>query len=149
MTEATTTMEPSDIIDITKRLADILRQEAQMIKEMKLSKLHTLQEEKLNLTSILESYKNVLKDNPHIVRSIPKNTLGEMKDIAKDFETVVAEDAIQIQKARKVHGIVMEALKNAVLKQNSISKGYNKSGEIDYGKKKMFQSQPFSINESI
>ena len=51
MTKESNKIEFQDVILVVKRLTDILSEEIQMIKEMKLGQLHTLQDEKLKLLS--------------------------------------------------------------------------------------------------
>ncbi len=131
MTE-TVTVNTEDIISVTKRLSEIIRQEIAMIEGMKLAQLHTIYDEKIKLCSVLEGYKDVLANNPHIIKSMSRQTLDEMRKAVAGFEA-----------------LLMEALKTALNNRVMASAGYNRSGAVDYGKKKMFQLPPVSISESI
>ena len=126
----------SDIISVIKRLTDILSSEVKMIKEMKLSQIHTLQEEKIKLLSIVENFKETITENPDILTTIDPNTKTELKRVNDKFEKLVDEDGKQLIKAKKVHQIVMEAIKKVLDNKQKESMGYNQEGVIGYDKKK-------------
>ncbi|MCE3233071.1 MAG: hypothetical protein K0R98_1328 [Rickettsiaceae bacterium] len=149
MTTQIAELNPIDMLNVTKRLCVILKEEIELIKEMKLGQLNQFNEEKLKLTSIMESYKEVLKNNPAIVRSIPKDILDEMRQVNREFEETIAQDGKQIIKAKKVHSIIMDAIKTVLENRSKRNAVYNQHGLLDAGKKKMNFLQPVSISESF
>lgn len=142
-------VDTDDIISVTKRLSDIIKQEISLIENMQLSSLHLLYDEKVRLCAILENYKEVLANNPHLLKSMPQSTLNEVRKAVKDFEELLQEDETQIKKARKVHQMVMEAVRQVLNRRAIAASGYNKNGTVEYGKKKIFSLPPVSISESI
>jgi len=145
---AVTTIDANDMINVTKRLTQIMQIEFEMIKGMKLTKLHTLYDEKMKLASILEDYKATIANNPHIIKDIPKDEMAQMKSAVKQFEEMIDRDGKEIIKAKKVHQIIMNSIKSALVKRAESSVGYNKQGELDKNKKKVFHVPPISISES-
>jgi hypothetical protein len=140
----------TDMMHVTKRLHTILKEESALINEMKLGQLQQFHEEKVKLTSVMEGYKDILKHNPAIIRSIPKPTMDEIRKINEDFEeTLNNEYQKQFMKAQKVHTIIMDALKKVLEDHSNKNSGYNKHGLIDQGKKKILLTPPVSISESF
>jgi hypothetical protein len=140
----------TDMMNVIKRLCVILKEEIAFIKEMKLGELHKFHEEKIKLTSVMEGYKDILKNNPTIVRSIPKATLDKIKKVNDEFEEMLSNEyEEQLLKAQKVHSIIMDALKKVLDDHGKKSSGYNKHGMIEQGKKKMLLTPPVSISESF
>jgi hypothetical protein len=139
MTTETNKIEFSDIVSVVKRLTDILAEEVSLIKKMQLSKLHLLQDEKLKLLSVVENFKDTIQENPEILNSMNESTKDELKKTNLEFEQLIEEDGKQLVKARKVHGIVMEAIRKVLDEQRKNSMGYNQDGTVtDNNKKKKF-----------
>jgi hypothetical protein len=137
MTTETNKIEFSDIVSVVKRLTDILAEEVSLIKKMQLSKLHLLQDEKLKLLSVVENFKDTIQENPEILNSMNESTKDELKKTNLEFEQLIEEDGKQLVKARKVHGIVMEAIRKVLDEQRKNSMGYNQDGTVtDNNKKK-------------
>jgi hypothetical protein len=150
MTTETNKIEFSDIVSVVKRLTDILAEEVSLIKKMQLSKLHLLQDEKLKLLSVVENFKDTIQENPEILNSMNESTKDELKKTNLEFEQLIEEDGKQLVKARKVHGIVMEAIRKVLDEQRKNSMGYNQDGTVtDNNKKKILSSTPFTVNSSI
>jgi hypothetical protein len=139
----------TDMLSVTKRLTAIIKEELEMMKEMKITELHKFQDEKLKLTSVMESYKSILSNNPGIVRSIPKNIMDELRKVSDEFEAIVAAEGHQIIKVKKVHALIMDAIKKVLEDREKKNANYNQYGQLDAGKKKMIFIQPVSISESF
>ncbi len=138
-----------DMLSVIKRLTSILKQKLELMKQMKLTQLQQYHDEEIKLTSLMESYKSILVNNPAIVRSIPKAALDELRKVNEEFEAIVTAEGHQIIKVQKVHGLVMDSLKRALEDREKKTANYNKYGELDMGKKKMIFIQPVSISESF
>lgn len=149
MNTQTNTINFADVITIIKRLTQLLEQEVQMIKEMKLSQIHTLQDEKIKLLTLMENFKEVICESPELLESIDSVTKDKLIEANKDFEDLVNEDGEQLIKARKVHGIIMESIRKVLDDQRKQSMGYNGQGIVGEHKKKILTSTPFSVNSSI
>jgi hypothetical protein len=102
MTTQNSEFNSATLLKTLKRLTAILATEVQMIKDMKLSELHTVQEEKLQLLEILEKFKEIINQTPDILKSIDLNTKNELKKANNKFEGLVQEDGKQLTKAKKV-----------------------------------------------
>jgi hypothetical protein len=142
-------LNSDDMISVTQRLTQILKEEISLIKEMNLLELHKFNEEKRKLSSLMDQYKTILKNNPMIVKSMDKATFGQMRKALDEFETMLEEDGKQLIKVQKVHSIIMNAIKKAVEEQNRETALYNKFGEVDLDKKKILFIAPMSISKSF
>jgi len=149
MNTQTSTINFDDVIIVIKRLTELLNQEIQMIKEMKLAQIHTLQDEKIKLLTLMENFKEVISESPEILDSIDKSTKDKLIAVNENFENLVNEDGEQLIKARKVHGIIMESIRKVLDDQRKQTMGYNGQGVVGGDKKKILTSMPFSINSSI
>ncbi|PIR37310.1 MAG: hypothetical protein COV35_09440 [Alphaproteobacteria bacterium CG11_big_fil_rev_8_21_14_0_20_39_49] len=149
MTTETNKIDFADIVSVIKRLTDILSIEIQMIKDMKLAKLHTLQDEKLKLLSVVESFKETIQENPDILASINEATKRELTQANNEFEKLINEDGEQLIKAKKVHQIIMESIRKVLDDKQKNSMSYNQEGIIGSNKKKILSSSPFTINSTI
>ena len=78
---------------------------------MKINKLSPFLEEKTNLTDELEKYKKIIEKNPELLNSVPNDLRAKARRQAQQFEQIVEENGRQVKKARKVHQIVMDAIK--------------------------------------
>ena len=145
-----TKRDPSEIemVKAVKRLNELLTQEVALLEKMKLGELNKLQEEKEELTKILEQYKNALVKNPEVIETLDQKTLNEMKEASSEFENILEKEKKQIERARGVHTIVMDKIKEAVANQMASRAGYNNEGYIQEDKKKLLNVPSISVSES-
>jgi len=145
----TTEFNAEHMVQVTKRLCQIIESEISLIDEMKLSELNANDAEKLELTEILESYKVILQNNPLVIQNLSKNVVDEMRETSLHFENLLQQDGKQLRKAKKVHQIIMQTIKDVINKRLAASSSYNRNGLMDIAKKKLFLTPPVSISENV
>ena len=141
---------PSEMIATTRKLSKLLTTEIALLKDMKIAKIHELYEDKIELTAILESYKEILSNNPGVLNAISKRTLDEMRTEAARFEALIEEDRKLIFRANEVHKLIMDALRKSLEKNVVMSSGYNNKGVISSGYgMSTYIAPPVSVNKNI
>lgn len=138
-----------NMIAVTRQLSSLLTKEIALLNDMKIVKIHELYDEKMALAEVLEGYRDIIKNNPDILKSIPQRTLDEMRTEATKFEKLIEEDNKQITRAKEVHKLVMEAVKKTLEKNLVMRSGYNKKGVVDIGYPGSYATPPVSVNENI
>lgn len=136
------------MLNVLRHLSGVLKEEISLLKAMKIAHIHKLYDEKIALISILEGYKEVIKNNPDILKTFPQKTIDELRKENDKFEVLIEEDKKQILRARAVHTVVMDAVKAVISRKVDEVSGYNKTGMINNNKKKILYIPPVSISES-
>tara|TARA_B100001564_G_C20638003_1_gene670660 strand:+ start:467 stop:916 length:450 start_codon:yes stop_codon:yes gene_type:complete len=149
MQEASSYIDLNDMMRTTHRLNEIMEFEISALKETKLANLKTYHEERLALIDKLEDYKSKLRRHPEVMKSFSKQTIETVRGQAKKMQVLADEGSMQLQKGRRIHAIIMDAVKYALNKHVSMSTGYNKHGHFDEGVKQESYIPPVSINESF
>ncbi len=140
---------PAEMIAVTRKLSEVLTKEIALLNDMKIASIHELYDDKIALASILEGYRDALKNNPALLNNIPNRTLDEMRSESAKFELLIEEDNRQITRAKEVHKLVMDAVKKSLEKNMVMSSGYNKRGVVDLGYAGSYTAPPVSVNENI
>ncbi len=138
-----------NMIATTKRLSEIIQEEVDLLKKMKVSQLHTLHDEKLSLTSTLEEYKEVFVNNPNAINSIPGEMKRKIRDQALKFESIIEEDGKQLSRVMKIQEIVWGVIQEKSAKQMSSNRGYDKNGNLTYKRNNIANTPPIKIIENI
>lgn len=127
MQEAAQNFKSQDMITVSARLAQILAEEVDLLKEMKISKIEALQSEKIFLTNALDAQRKMLEKHPHIRETIPSNDKHDMQEVFSLLEDISQENHRQLLLAREVNHQVVRAIKDVVA-ENTQSRTYNGAG---------------------
>ena len=115
------------IISLTARLSHVLAQEVDMLGEMKVQDIATLQNEKLRLLDALEAHKKYIDRNPDLKKNLTDNECLELAQIVEIFQNIMQENHRQLLVAKEINSKVMSAITDAV--NDASSNGtYNKRG---------------------
>lgn len=107
-------INPRDLITVTARLAQVLAEEVDLLKAMRVKEIEKLQEEKLFLIDALETYKKVLVRHPEISETIPSRDKKDLEAIVDVFEDVLDENRRRLQMAKEVNHQVVKAIREVV-----------------------------------
>lgn len=140
----------SDTIAMTARLTDLLLEETHYLKSNEISKISSLQEEKLLLTNALEQQKKILLRDPSVVNRLPKDEVSSLKEKYSVFEEILEENHQALMRATIVNKHVVDAVISVVKTQMPQASGYGYNGaSIDKGKENMAFTPPLSVSEKI
>lgn len=139
----------AEMIRVMRQLSSILEQEIALLQDMKIARIHESYDAKMELSDILEVYKEMLSGNPDLVNSIPSTELEILRQESIRFEELVAEDGKQIKRAREVHALVMDAVRKSLEQNMIMESGYNRKGVVDFNLGNNSATPPVSINQNI
>lgn len=134
-----------DVITVTARLAQLLAEEVDLLNEMKVSKIETLQHEKIFLTNALDAQRKFIEQNPYIKEQISAQEKRDMAKISEVFQNVLAENHKKLLLAKEVNFQVVRAIRD-VVKENTQSRTYNGSG---YTGAAAFSTLSVTLNKMI
>lgn len=120
----------NDIIALTARLAQVLAQEADLLQEMKVSKIADLQKEKLVLTAALEVQKRQFDKDPSLMDGVTQEEKEDLKAVVGIFNTILEENHRRLLMAKEVNQRVVEAI-TEVVTETSNQGVYNDKGTAD------------------
>ena len=123
----------------------LLAQEVDLLNEMKVSKIETLQHEKIFLTNALDAQRKFLEQNPHIKERITPQEKTDMEKISVVFRSVLEENHKKLLLAKEVNFQVVRAIRD-VVKENTQSRTYNGSG---YTGAAAFSTLSVTLNKMI
>lgn len=116
-----------DVITMTARLAQIMAEEVDLLAEMKLSKIDSLQQEKLFIAGALEAQRKLLDKHPGFSETIPSQDKKDLQEVVDVFNTILEENHQKLLAARDVNHKIVRAITD-VVKENTLSKSYNGYG---------------------
>jgi len=115
------------LITLTARLAQLLAEEVDLLTEMKVAKIETLQQEKLFLVNALDAQRKLLAKHPHLIETIPSQDKQDLKEVVEVFNNILAENHRKLLLAREVNHRIVQAITDVVM-QNTRRMAYNGKG---------------------
>ncbi len=115
---ARASMSVNDLMHATLRLSDLLAEESEHIAALRYNELPRLHDEKLKLTSLLESYQRVLATDPDFIRQADARTREELLLRTDDLAFNVEDNFRKVSVVRAVNGRVMQAIMDVMGEQH-------------------------------
>ncbi len=141
----TTSFNIADVITLTARLAQVLAEEVDLLREMKVSKIEALQKEKLFLTGALEAYRKLLDRHPEIRQSMTAQEKTDLREVSQVFAGVLKQNHERLLMAKEVNHRIVQAIRSCVSEQNG-HRIYNHRG---YNSVPGSQSLSVTLNKHI
>lgn len=134
-------------VDVLKlllsRLAQILAQEADMLENMEISKLGSVQKEKKALVAALEKQKKLIGRRGQFLKSLEPEEEEELRELVDIFESILKENHKRLLIAKEVNAKVVEAIAELANEQAQ------KSFYTPQGERAGDPSVSVSLNRSI
>ncbi len=140
-------LELRSVIDVTKRLTDLLSEENNYLQAMQMKNVHKLQDEKLKLVSALEIQKKILKMDPSVKSNFSDREKEEFRKITQQFERVLVDNYTNLTRVKAVNQRLVEAIAEAVMDHTPRASGYTPDGSN--APKASLADVPLSINQNI
>jgi hypothetical protein len=121
------TIKIQDVITLTARLAQLLAEEVDLLANMKVAKIESLQQEKLFLISALHAHKKLIDKHPYVVDTIPSQDRQDLQEVVKVFNNILEENHRKLLLAKEVNHKIVEAITSVVAESNR-SKSYDDKG---------------------
>lgn len=124
------TLHLSDIAGVASRLGKILAEETHYLSLMDFKAVAMLQNEKLKHISALEIQKNILKLDPTIKASFPKDEIAEFEIVCGMFDKILAENYQHLMRVKTVNQKVVDIVAKAVSGRTAAPTAYSKDGIV-------------------
>lgn len=116
-----------DVVMLTARLAQLLAEEVDLLGEMKVKQIESLQNEKIFLTNALEAQRRLIERHPYIIDTIPSRDRKDMENVAEVLQDILEENHSRLLMAKEINHKVVQAITD-VVKESTQSRTYNGSG---------------------
>lgn len=109
-----TALNIGHILQAISRLARLMAEEVELLKEMRIKELEALQADKAKFTQVLEFCKREVKKNPSIIRGATDEEKEELARLMEIFSQIAAENHRRLMVAKEVNAMVVHAIKDAL-----------------------------------
>lgn len=134
-----------DVVMLTARLAQLLAEEVDLLGEMKIKKIETLQQEKIFLTNALEAQRKLIDRHPYIMDTIPSRDKKDLEEVAIVFQGILDENHRKLLLAKEINHKIVQAI-TEVVKETTQSRTYNGGG---YTGMAAFNTMSITLNKMI
>lgn len=148
-TEQLTDFDLEQIATVTARLNELVQQDLQSLKRMRIGKIKDTHREKLELASILEGYKNALKANPDLLKTLSSEALDKARSQTKLFNESLQQGHKEYKKAHTAHGAVLDLIRDVVSEKTTPVRCYSKNGCYGSAQKDHVHTKPLNLDERI
>jgi flagellar biosynthesis/type III secretory pathway chaperone len=124
----TPTNQVRDLIDTATKLVAMLERESGLLRQANPREIGGLQEDKANLTTLLEAGLSALRANPTVVKIVAPTMREELSTAIVHFQQVAAANERAVRAARQANERLLIAISDAVAGQAS-SPAYGKNGK--------------------
>lgn len=138
-------IDAKDISLMTARLAQILAEEVDLLKEAKVRDIEKLQQEKIFLIDALETQKKLIQQRPELVDTIPSRDKHDLQKVADLFEDILKENHMRLRMAKEVNEQIVAAITESV-SERSRTPYYGRNGMTGTA---VFERNSVSLNEKI
>lgn len=145
MASAITDFRAQDVIVIAARLAQLLAEEVDLLKEMKIREIEKLQSEKIFLTNALDAQRKLLDAHPEFLAQANAEEKKNMEEIAQLFRNTMDQNHRQLLIAKEVNGQIVNAIRD-VVRETTQSRTYNGYG---YTGASSFNTLSVTLNKMI
>lgn len=134
-----------DVITLTARLAQLLAEEVDLLGGMKVSKIESLQQEKIFLTNALQAHKKLIDKHPYLVDTIPSRDKKDLEDVVEVFNNILEENHRSLLLAKQVNHKIVQAI-TSVVKDSNRRKSYDDRGMNEPAP---FETLSVTLNQTI
>ncbi len=138
------------LVDLTRQLTDIVRQETALLRAMKISDLREFQSAKHNISSALEKQQDLIKGNAEIRDSLSPDQKSTLRMAAGEFDEALQQYQRELLKAQSVNQLVMEKIMEAMKEHVEKNQPYNGSGNRNLSGTELARNTPaMKFNQQI
>ncbi len=119
------------LIRVTSRLIGLLDREVEMLREMRISDIDALRDEKNELTLAYEQAVRVIAAEPKQMAAIEPVLRETLSELAQRFDSALATNAQALHAVRESHDRLLKAVVDAVADSRAHQKAYNAKGSFE------------------
>jgi len=116
-----------DVIALVAKLAQVLSDEVECLRAMRIKDVQALQADKYRIISALEAVKLEVSRSPSLISNLSDNEKDSLRSVMKLFEQIMLKNFCQLQLAREVNTQVINAMREVVAEKTS-TRAYDSSG---------------------
>ena len=140
----------SAVIGIASRLIDIMHREIEMLRDMRIQGLDTLQAEKNTLVTAYEGAVGALQLEPEVFVAVNEAMKQEFAEVVSEFNKVLADNERALHAAQVAHDRLFKAIIRAVKDQQTTVKTYSANGAMNNPHQGTnSNSRPMTLNTSL
>ncbi len=113
------------LVALTGKLTALIVKEAESLKQMRISEITALQQEKNTIAGNLERQQLALRNDPEIRNNLTDEQKTQLKQVAVEFDEAIQTYQTELYKAKKVNemviGKMVEIVKDHIMKNRSYS----------------------------
>ncbi len=121
------------LIKVTSRLMGVLDREVEMLREMRISEIETLRDEKNDLTLAYEQAVRVIAADPDELAAIEPALRDTLADLGQRLDGSLAANARALSAVRESHDRLLKAVVDAVADNRARQRAYNAQGSFETG----------------
>ncbi len=118
----------ADLINVTKRLINVLERENEMLRERKHSELTMILDEKETIARVYQARVMGLEENPEMLAGVPDEDREMLRELAQKIDTLMAENGRMLKVAITVSKRVVDLVAEAVAEASQKSGVYSGKG---------------------
>lgn len=116
-----------DVITLTARLAQLLAEEVDLLSDMKVAKIESLQQEKIFITNALQAHKKLVDKHPYLIDTIPSQDKHDLEEVIDVFNNILEENHRKLLLAKQVNHQIVQAI-TSVVQDCTRRKSYDDKG---------------------
>lgn len=117
----------ADLINVTKRLINVLEREHELLSERRHSELSVLLDEKETIGRVYQARVMGLQENPEQFEGVADDARAELKELALKVDDLIRRNARMLEAAmfasKRIVDLVAEALRDTANAAGTYSKG--------------------------
>lgn len=116
-----------EMILVTRRLSELLREEVRLLQTMDITAAGALQPEKETLTKVLEMQKKHIELQPEAMEQIDAQDKARLGEVVADFQEALHQNIRLVAVAKVVNQRVVQAVMDTLAEQHTTG-AYSKQG---------------------
>jgi hypothetical protein len=141
----TTPAKVEVLIRVASQLISVLEQEVEYLREMKSSKVASLQAEKMKLVVAYEEHVRELAAAPDMLKKVAPALQDEFADIAERFDAAMTENRQALSAAHDAQERFMKAIVKAAEEKRASLHAYSPEGTLSASKSGKNTAGPLSL----
>ena len=137
------------LIDVASRLITLLGRETALLREMKITEIAALQEEKLKLTRAYEARMRALNKSGDELAAIDQAIRDELRATVNRFEDAASANAIAVHAAQEANQRLMQAIVDIVTERRGRTEGYAADGTATTGDARPREGVALTLDERL
>lgn len=136
--------------NLTQELSAILKQEAAILRTMRVADIKPLLSRKQEIALEMEKQRAILHSCPEMINELNTEEKDWLRAIAAEYDAIMQEYQIELFKAQRVNALIIQNLAEQVRDHVQVNRGYNRAGTQNLSGTELAKNTPaIKFNEQI